>query len=496
MKKWLKRIGSILIVVIMLMLPISAVLASFAQPQTIVSGLTEGLPTSSFRGITWQPDDQTFYAKGLHWIFYDNDDGDLTYKTAPASGAFGAETDIATVTGLYGWEFAVWYDQTSDTVHIARHNMTPDPDEVQYRMATPNADGTLTYAAAWQTVSTTPAELNNWRTTICVDEEGYPYIAWVDTNGVGDYGVVYVEASTTKNGTWTQDATVSTSFDDEDYHAWFVGLTPVDDDKQIQVAWSEEDISGGGDDGEMKLIACLFDDDTGWDAPQEVVPTGQLNQARPDAFDFYDMGSAMWVVYTDDAGAVVCGARSQIQNWAEASFGFIKEIPGTTYIPTISGYRENAGGVGEDFICIVHSEVELDYAIHYYGDDVDEWTDWNLIWVVPDLGSDTISRHIATYKFSSPLGFSWQYNDDSEDTDTVMYWWVENDQLGYYAGLPDSVTPLANLVPLLFLALGFLVILMLGLSDNVNVKMLIYIAIAVFLVLAFLVSMNAQLNMF
>lgn len=573
MRSWIKRVGLLLFAVV-LMLPISIVVAGFAQPATIVSGLTEGGATSSYYGITWQPDDQTFYAKGRHWIFYDNDDTDIAYRTALDNGAFDTETELVASTSLYGWEFAVFYDETNDRVHVARHNLTPAPDEVQYRMGTPNTDGTITWAAAWQTVSTVPAVLNNWRTTICVDEEGYPWVAWIDTDGTNTFGVVYVENSTTKNGTWTEGTqeifgaggtatngtgtmsgspvtldvglnqptvTVAGTFtihlnqgetgtatsggwtitgspvaltegdnvitveaggagtidlDLNERFAWFIGLTPVDSDKQIQVAWSWEDTSGGANDGEMGLQSALYDDDTGWDATQEVLPIGELYETRPDAFDFYDLGSAMYVAYTDDLGVVTGGVRSQIQNWAEATWGVIKSAA-LPYYPTLSGYQANAGGVGDDLICIMHCDVEIGYMVHTYGDDIDEWSDWVTAWAVPTIADDTISRHIATYKYSSPLGFAWQWNDDSAGTDSVMYWWIEDDQLGWYnGGLPDNVEPLANAVPLIFIMLAILVLAMLAFSDSINLKMLIYMAIAIFVIMAFLAMMNTQINTF
>ena len=504
MNKWMKVIGVVTLIG-MLILPVAYVFANWASPSVIVSDLEASvIPTTSEEGITFQPDDQTFVASGRHWIFYLNEDADFVYKSALSDGVFGAETDIVAATALYGWEVATWYDAASNTIHYARHDIDTAPDEIKYRMGTPNADGTITWAAAEQTVHTTPAILDNWRIAIAVDEEGYPWVAWVDTNGVGVYGIVYVESSSTKNGTWTAVVAASTEFDDPDYHVWFVSLTPVDDDKQIQVAWSMEDISGGGDDGEMQLQSCLYDDDTGWDAPQQVLPSGELYTTRPDAFDFYDHGSAMWVVYTDGSGNVDCGARSQIQNWAEATWGVVKVVPpGLPYIPTISAMRMNPSMMGEDLICIMHCEVEIGYKVHTFGADMSTWSAWVTAWTVPDIANDVISRHIASYKYrmgSSLLGFAWQYQDDStvpDPLDTVYYWWIDQDQLGYYAGgLPDVVVPFANLIPLIFLALGILLLLVLVFAEHIEIRSIVIMAILITLLFAFLIMINALINSF
>jgi len=574
MKKWLKRIGLVLLVAI-LTLPISVVLGNWlSSPATIVDDLDIGLNPSSVYGMAFEPSNQTFYANGRHWIFYDNNDSDLVYKTALPNGEFGDETELEAASGLYGWEFGVWYDKATDTVHMARHNMAPDPDEVQYRMGTPNADGTITWAAAWQTVALVPADLNNWRTFITVDELGYPWVGWVDTDGVNDYACLFVESSSTKNGTWTEDetqrfgsggiatdgtgtmtgapvyldigantptVTVAGTFNIEvpiggsgtaatggwtvtgspvalvegtnvitveeggagtititmslNEWVWFGCITPVNNTGDIiEVQWSAENIATD----DVGVYASVFDTDTNtWSTRDTVVAEGSMHETRWDAFSFYDVGASMWVVYEDVAGAVMCRARSQIQTWdtCDAAEAIAEDLTAEYLVPTISGYEQTVDG--EDLICIVNSDTYIKYSIHTYGDDIDEWSSWVYVWYVPDLVNDFISRHIASYQYGSPLSFAWQWTDDSESTDTIQYWWIDQDQLGYYAGgLPTNVSPLADLVPLIFFFGGVLIVLALAFSDNVNLKMLIFIAIAIMLILAFLAMMNTQVNSF
>jgi hypothetical protein len=207
MKNWMKRLAVIGIAVI-LALPVSVALANWLNPPaTIVSNLAIGLNPSSVYGMTFQPDRQTFYAVGRHWVFYINNDEDFVYKTALSNGVFGAETELVATTGIYGMEMAVFYDAINNKIHYARHDMIAVPDEVKYRMGTPNANGTITWAAAEQTVAQVPAALLTWRTTITVDEAGYPWVAWIDTDGTNSFGLLYVESSSTKNGTWTEDET-------------------------------------------------------------------------------------------------------------------------------------------------------------------------------------------------------------------------------------------------------------------------------------------------
>jgi hypothetical protein len=561
------------IVIMAIITPIAVIAATLATPAVIEPVLSSA--PDSLEGINTFGSKNTFYAAGRHWIFYVNDDTDVTYKSS-TYGYTWANTDAVATTLLYGFEVACWYDAASNTIHYARHDL--NNDDVRYRMGTPGTDGTITWAAVEQVVSATPSDLITFRTTIAVDEEGYPWVAWIDTDGVNAFAQVYVESSSTKNGTWTEavtgkfgsggtvangtgtmtgapvtldiglnqpTVTVAGTFTvtlpeggtgtatsdgwtitnspvalvgganvitvevggngtididlDIDVWAWFVSLTPVDSDKQIQVAYSWEDTSGGGNDGEMGLVACLYDDDTGWDAPQEVVVVGGLNLLRPDAFSFYDHGSAMWVVYTDDDGAVVAGVRSQIESWVEGDWGIIKAIPGTPYYPTISGYRMNPSLMGEDLICIVNSDVEVDYSIHTFGYDVDEWGAWNLAWVVPDLGGDIISRHVATYKYNSPLGFAWQYNDDSGGDDVLLYWWIDNtnDTLGWYSSPNvDNATPLNNIIPLMFVIFCLVMLVLLMSKGEIDVTTIIIAAILIYLMIAFLTGIQATVSAF
>lgn len=479
-RRWL---SIALAVVIGLLISFPILAASQAQPTLIRQGLpVGGLPTSVY-GVGSSPINDTFYAQGRNWLFYMNydsvaDDSDLVYTSAEPGGTWETPVVIANDCGLYAIEFAVWYDQQFGKIHYARHNMTPDPDEVAYRMGTPNTDGTITWAAAEQTVATTPADLVTWRTTIAVDEDGYPWVAWIDTNGVDSYGIVYVESSSTKNGTWTQDASISEDFGTADCHAWFVSLTPIESGEDIEVMEVEftlEDQTGGLHDTEVTLVAHRWDNSGAgsWTLEDTVVAYGSMSEDRPDGFSFYDVGNEMWVAYTDVLGSVLCRQRDYDEAWYEATAAnAIKESPGNTLIPTLSGYK--ASGAGEDIMCIVHHTATLYYSIHHQGDDFDDWDSWQTIWSTSDA-EDILSRHVASYKYSSPIAFSWQVTDSSDepDADDVYYWWIDNDngQLGYYSSFVWARWLLQMLVPII-IATG-LVLSVFGIASH-NYRTVLY----------------------
>jgi len=580
MKKWLKRIAVIMMAVT-LILPTSLALANWLlSPAPIVVDLADGGLPASVLGINSQPDDNSFYAVGRHWIFYVANDTDIVYKTSLPGGAYWTETQVVATAVVTGFDFAVWYDYPTNTVHYARIDRT-GADHINYRMGTPNADGTITWAAVEQVVLATPGALLTSRIAISVDENGYPWVAWVDTDGVDVVGVVYVENSSTKNGTWTAVPAASAMFvagggtiangsgtltdaspktlvagiQDvniavagtftvtlpvgnygqatsggwvvtntpvtlnaganiitveagganhihietlEARHDWFLSLTPIapTPGNIMEIGCSSEDLAGN-----MGLYSTVYHSVNGWSAITTVAAEGVMSHDRPDGFSFVDRGASVFCVFTDITGDIYERQRSSspvIQTWNTAGVAvkILDEI-GDPWLPTISLYRLAPSGAGYDLICIVNDILDLKYSILSF--DTNVWSAWHLIWSVPNLATDIISRHGAAYSYHSPLGFYWQWNDFDTNTDTINYWWIDNsnDQLGYYAGsLPATVIPLANMIPLVFLAMGILVVLVLAFADNVNLKMLIYIAIGIMLILAFLASMNAQVTTF
>jgi len=430
------------VIPLLFMLIALPVIAATSSPLVVVTGLSIAVTNiTSAEGVCPQPYTNTFYANGRMWVFYLNDDSDFVYKTAEPGGTLSSETTIVASTGLYAVEFCVWYDKPTNTVHYARHDMDPTPDEVVYRMGTPSSGGSITWAAAEQTVNSTPADLLTWRTVMAVDELHNPWVAWIDTNGTGTKGVVYVEASTTHNGTWTQNTAVSSNWSVDggvanQTHAWFVNLCPIGGagDNLMHLGWTSENQTAVNATG---LYGVTFNASGNTSDIQNIAVDGMIYYLRPDAFDFYDIGSAVYVVYTDNAGAIVFGVKSQIQEWSEASFNFSKEEPGQVWIPTLSGYKSIVGG--EDLLCIANNGTALYAGLHEYGAALSSW-DWTAVWSVPAVG-DFISRHNAAYKYSSPVTFAWENTDvsDTPDTDDVYLWWMDNsnDGLGYS---PDTPT--------------------------------------------------------
>lgn len=136
------------------------------------------------------------YVNGLHWVFYrDVADGDIDYKTS-SDGVNWSDAIEAQDGGAPSptYPFSVFHDGTY--LHYSR--VDPSSYDLFYRMGTLNANGTITWAAAEQTVLEGTLRI----ATIAVSSTGYPFISYYDTSAVKPY----VVKSSTKDGTWTTQA--------------------------------------------------------------------------------------------------------------------------------------------------------------------------------------------------------------------------------------------------------------------------------------------------
>ena len=445
----LKRIRRLLLVIIVSVLIIVPVYAAIrGTPVTMVANITTGqnpLVGSNY-GTGLEPYQNTFYAAGRHWTFYIDSVSSFRYESFIADDTITIDNHLIEFgTGLYVPQFSIWYDKPTNTVHYARHEIAAPNHHVVYRMGTPNEDGTITWAAAEQVVANTPAELLTWRTNIAVDELGRPFVTWIDTDGIGGTtGIVYVEASSTTNGTWTAIPAVSNTFDTLNHHAWFVKLCPIGaTGNMMELVWSLEDQTGGLHDGEVALMSTRWNTGTGWAANDTIAALGEMAAVTPHAFDLHDVGTLTWCVYTQaGTGDIYVRTRLDAQTWAaSAAASMIFDGALVGFIPTLSGYVSNPPG--EDLLLILNdSTLELRYSIHTNGDAVNVWSPLVDIWAVNTPLTEIITRHNAVYTYGSPVGFIWQvlYDDGvNPEYDNVYYWWFDNEELGYY--LPPT-TPL------------------------------------------------------
>jgi len=145
--------------------------------------------STSVAALAYPHQRKDFYANGRFWVFW-SDGTNLVYATSTDGTTWSSATSVrACTSGLY---FSVWFDGTY------LHYAYAAGASIYYRRGIPNSDGTITWSAVEQTVSTTYSKANY--PMVSVDSNGYVWIGYNDYNGT--YHYPYVIKSGNNNGTW------------------------------------------------------------------------------------------------------------------------------------------------------------------------------------------------------------------------------------------------------------------------------------------------------
>jgi len=160
---------------------------------------------------------KSFYAAGRFWVFY-SDGTNMVYCTSTDGSTWSAATTVKTASN--GNKFSIWFDGTY------LHYAYADISSIYYRRGTPNSDGSITWSADEQTISTTALY-----PMVSVDSNGYVWIGYLYNTGT--YYYPYVIKSGNNDGTWgtgtiTQLSTTSTN-------KWRVSVVPLTSGKMLAV---------------------------------------------------------------------------------------------------------------------------------------------------------------------------------------------------------------------------------------------------------------------
>ena len=110
-----------------------------------------------------------FYANGRFWVFY-SDGTNLVYCTSLDGMSWTSPTTIRACAG--GNHFSIWFDDTY------LHYVYCSASSLYYRRGTPDSDGSISWSALEQTVST---EYDTaWYPSIAVDSSRYVWIGYRD----------------------------------------------------------------------------------------------------------------------------------------------------------------------------------------------------------------------------------------------------------------------------------------------------------------------------
>lgn len=141
--------------------------------------------------FNWVIDRCGFFAKGLHWLFYMNEDVDFVFRTSPDGLTWSGET-IERVNGGRG--SVVW--DGGDYVHIVRIFGMAD---VRYRRGFLNADGTIVWDAEQIVINVIGEQYVG--AVVILDSNGLPWATWLRFDGAN--WQPFACRSTTNDGTWT-----------------------------------------------------------------------------------------------------------------------------------------------------------------------------------------------------------------------------------------------------------------------------------------------------
>jgi len=162
---------------------------------------TVGTTTDSAGGTLYVAQRKQFQALGFFWVFY-CDGTNIVYSTSPdgVNWSVGGSSPVRAC--LHAWMFGVWWDGTH--LHYAFSDGSAANNPILYRMGTPNSDGSITWAAAEQTVlAGGGASVYYYNVVIRTDSSGFPWIGYADYNNSTFQWFAAVIASSTNNGTWT-----------------------------------------------------------------------------------------------------------------------------------------------------------------------------------------------------------------------------------------------------------------------------------------------------
>jgi len=164
-----------------------------------------------------------FYANELFWVFY-HDGTNIVYKTSADGTTWSSATTVKAVS--YAHNFSIWFDGTY--LHYAH----ADNSSISYRRGTPNSDGSITWSANEQTVSTT----YNYADFpfVSVDTNGYVWIGYKDYDGADWYP--YVIKSGNNDGTWgTTPSGFPHQLSTTSVSSWRVSPIPLTNGKMLVI---------------------------------------------------------------------------------------------------------------------------------------------------------------------------------------------------------------------------------------------------------------------
>ena len=483
--KNLLKYGMVLVFLVVLALGVvTPALADNAPASEVQDGMIWG------DGINGGFVHNTFHAVGRDWIVYVLDDGahnDILIRSSANHGTSWEGAILVDNAQTVFRQLAVWYNPAMNRASYVRAEYVDPNYTIRYREFTPNADGTATWIAAEQTVDASSGNIGS--VAHCVDEYGFPWAAWTENIGDGNYTPM-AEASSVVSGStglWAEQVgTHKENFCNmtaQHMTSLIISATPVavEPNYRVQIAWSL--LTTDPADPLAGIWAC-FANMTAW-SPLETVVGVAASGLTPTvyastAFSFYDHGASIIGVYTDFTGDVYRRWRSMDNTWDTAPVAQLlvadQCLPDHFWFPAVAGYDYNAPDAGETLIVLLNNNASIYYMMRHGATNV-----WDVvptrIWDMPPTGI-LILFHSMQYRFSSPVGFAWEWGDvefgpNGWIEDILQYWWMDSDgalvgesDVGWYAhvsvpGVIEGVNVGTGLIAMIYVIIFAMVAIIL-----------------------------------
>ncbi|MEM4679584.1 MAG: sialidase family protein [Thermofilaceae archaeon] len=200
---------------VLLLLALQLALLAAVLPASAPSAVST---TTSLSATRYSFQRACFYANGRFWVFYGDSDG-IVYRTSVDGASWSAATAVRSGSAIY---FSVWFDGVY--LHYAYAGNGP----IYYRRGIPNHDGTITWSAGEQTVSTT--HNSAVAPFVSVDSDGYVWIGYQDNY------YPFVIRSGKNDGTWgTTPSGFPHQLSSSASSSWYVSVVPLTDGKMLVV---------------------------------------------------------------------------------------------------------------------------------------------------------------------------------------------------------------------------------------------------------------------
>jgi len=361
---------------------------------------------------------KTFYANGRYWAFYAIGGGTWYGAIYCRTSTDGASWTGASSIGIDGGTdfqgFSVWFDGTYFHVAYGDKGEYADDNGLRYRSGTPNADGSITWRAAWQNVYVDNGDITY--AVIATDASGYPYIRYNRQTGTYSHQYEIIKSSL-NNGTWSTAGGYPTT--GIVYERGVLVGYPNSNKMYVISSWQTPS---------QRLMGTYYNG-TSWSGSQEVIDA-DYTSCMTDQFNaIADEDDNLVIVWRDGTWAT-CGVINLKVRYADGSFSSTIEAVSTGGAsPTVSYDTVNdvfyifytkSGSIYARALDLNVGTISAEYL-------VGTPTSLNYITATPygnhigvlSVGSATTTSHTS-------FDFPWEWEDNNNDI-----YWIQNNVMPY-----------------------------------------------------------------